>query len=208
MMPKREAIRSMQCDRRGFGTCGMIRQRLGWLHMVTLKECDECWKLGGPMSVSAARWREDYCRKVVGIVSSRDPKTVSIPALLTVMGKHMGRETAAAKLEQIAVRIGEKQATLLAAKYGGAELVERIAAMFDGLDPGQRAGEIKPLQRGIFGWYFEGVPIYKRPWISTKAAFRAFRDSWRGLRTTGCGCVKKAKDAVRVVAEKAKEIAG
>lgn len=202
-----ETIREMQCDRRGSVTCGMIRQRLGWKHIVKLKECDQCWKLGGPMSVSAARWREDYCRRVVRKVAEGDPKTVNIPAVLTVMGLHMPREAAAQKLELIATRIGEKKATALAAKYGDAELVERVAGQFEGMDPTQRAGEIQPLQRMWF-MYWEGVPLPKRPFIAAWAAFKAARASWSGMRHTGCGCVKRAKDAARRVAKAAKGMVG
>ncbi len=202
-----EPEREMQCDRRGSNTCGMIRQRLQWRHIVTLPECDQCWKLGGPMSVSAARWREDYCRKAVATVAAKDPRTVNIHAVLTVMGKHMPGDAAAKKLEQIAVRVGEKQALVLAAKYGGGELVERIAAMFEELDPIQRAGELAPVQRWLW-LYWEGVPMPKRPFIAARAAWNAFGQAMEGLRGTGCGCVKKAKDAVRAVARATKAVAG
>lgn len=111
---KRVSLRLLECPARRFSGCGLVDIELGWLHNLTLVECDTCLSLGGPSSPDAIAYRIAYISSLLSTLLSNDLSPLSPSVLRALFLRHLPRDEALPLLEKHAPQLGHDTALSIA----------------------------------------------------------------------------------------------
>lgn len=100
-MTGRVAARMAECPVRRAGSCGEIDIALGWKDAIPIGHCDKCWRLGGPYSAAGREFRERHAAAIVARVVATGIEHATAAVRLTVLGRHLTPEHAAAEKARV-----------------------------------------------------------------------------------------------------------
>lgn len=97
---RRVHLRLLECPARRRNGCGIIDTHLGWMHGLTMTECDLCRSVGGPFSDDSASYRHAYTDSLLASLRARDPSTLLPHVLAPILLKHTDPVDALRLLEE------------------------------------------------------------------------------------------------------------
>lgn len=158
--------RLQECPLRRERGCGDIDHRLGWMHAMSLPECDKCYAKG-QYSPEAVAYRAEYVNLVVSAVKSK-PDRMHPKVLEAILARHATPE------EAVGLALAVDAAKSQAAKP---KLERWLWRDWEGV--------AWPKRPPLAIWAFVVALVVLPP--------KAARAKWKAMKATGCGCDHKLK---------------